>query len=77
MVKISTKQLFNKAVTQGTGSDKIHLDISEVFALLHVAFDDLHWQAAKFKLPDLENQLPSEDYFNIQLLGFKVIIFLH
>lgn len=71
MAKVSTKQLYNKALTLGTGSDKIQLDRSEVFSLLHIALGDLGWDHSKFKLESIEGGVPDGGYFSIDFNWFQ------
>ncbi|MEP0365717.1 MAG: hypothetical protein ABJN36_09545 [Cyclobacteriaceae bacterium] len=67
MAKTSTKELFSKCIILGTGTDKIVLDESQVFSLIHIAIQDIGWKSSDFNIPDLSNSIPSNNYFEIPL----------
>lgn len=68
MARISTKQLFSKCILLGTGDNKIRLDKSQVFSLIHLALNDLGWSQKEF--PGIE-EFPSGNYFEIELDWFE------
>lgn len=68
MARISTKQLYSKCILLGTGANKISLDTSQVFSLLHIALNDINWRLEGFVGI---GQLPSENYFEIELEWFE------
>lgn len=64
------KRTFNKAISLGSGDEKIVLSEREVFALLHKSFTDLGWDSSEIDSPPLNVAIPSQDYYAIPLKWF-------
>lgn len=73
-VSTSTRKLFTKCRVLGRGAQKISLSESEMFALMHVCFNDLMWHASRSTvgLPNLSSALPNENYYQIPLEWFGI-----
>ena len=66
----SIRRLFSQCRILGSGSQRIALNESEMFALLHVSLRDLGWGHENFGLPNLSSAFPSTNYYQIPLDWF-------
>ena len=71
MAKTTTKELYSKCLFLGSGVDKIILEDSVIFTLLHLTINDLDWDLSKVSIKDLDVEFPSTNYFDIPLEWFK------
>lgn len=71
MAKTTTKELFSKCLFLGSGADKIVLEDSVIFTLLHIAINDLEWDLPAISIKNLDIEVPSTNYFDIPLDWFK------
>lgn len=69
MASTYARQLFTRATILGTGTERISLGNSQVFALLQIAMKDLNWSSVELELGNQIN-VPDPDYYKIPLAWF-------
>ena len=71
MAKTTTKELYSKCIILGSGTDKIILEDSTIFTLLHLTVNDLKWDVTSASIKKLDLEFPSTNYFDIPLEWFN------
>ena len=71
-VSTTIRKLFSQCRILGSGSGKVQLSESELVGLMYVAANDLDWVDFKATLPVLNQNLPSANYYHIELDWFRL-----
>jgi hypothetical protein len=66
----SLKQIFSKCRFLGSGARRIILSESELFALMSIVVQDLGWKPGELDLPELNETMPGENYYQIPFQWF-------
>lgn len=69
-ISTSVRRIFSQCRILGNGSQRITLNESEIFSLLHVSLRDLAWRSEDFGFPILPTPFPSMSYYQIPLDWF-------
>lgn len=70
-ISTSTRRLFSQCRLLGSGSQRITLTESEMFALFHLSIHDLGWDYETLEIPNLSTSLPFDNYYQIPLTWFQ------
>lgn len=64
------RQIFSKCRILGSGAGQVTLSESALLALMFVSTQDLGWEPDELGLPDLNEIMPSENYYQIPIQWF-------
>lgn len=64
------RQIFSRCRFLGSGQGRVVLSESELFALMYISIRDLGWQPNELGLPEINQPIPGDSYYDIPLTWF-------